>query len=288
MRAGITRVVAAVGDPNPRVTGGGAGRLATAGLDVTMGCLAGEAEALNRTFFTAMARGRPHVTLKTAMSLDGKIAPAEGTSRWITGPAARAVAHRLRAESDAVVVGIGTALADDPALTVRLEPPWPREPYRVVVVSHARLAKDARVIHAGTPARAVIAVGDAAPPDRVTALAAAGATVLPCKSRQGQVDVEDLARRLFELDVQAVLLEGGATLAWAFVEAGLVDRVAVFVAPLLLGGAEAPTPVGGTGRPLALAVRLGHLSAREIGGDWLLEADVLRETAGPSADAGAA
>jgi diaminohydroxyphosphoribosylaminopyrimidine deaminase/5-amino-6-(5-phosphoribosylamino)uracil reductase len=284
LRAGVRRVVAAVRDPNPRVAGGGGQRLAVAGLDVTLGCLATDAEALNRVFFTAMAQRRPHVTLKTAMSLDGKIAAADGTSRWITGESARCVAHRLRAESDAVVVGIGTALTDDPALTVRRDPPWPREPYRVVVDSHARLPANARVIHAGTASRAVVAVGEDAPADRVAALAASGATVVPCKSRGGRVDVEDLARRLFEMDVLAVLLEGGATLAWAFVDAGLVDRAAVFVAPLLLGGAAAPTPVGGTGRSLAGALRLGRLSAREIGGDWLLEADVLRGTDGGSRD----
>jgi diaminohydroxyphosphoribosylaminopyrimidine deaminase/5-amino-6-(5-phosphoribosylamino)uracil reductase len=213
------------------------------------------------------------------MTLDGKIAAADGSSRWITGAAARCAAHRLRAESDAVMVGIGTALADDPALTVRLDPPWPREPFRVVVDSRARLPVHARLLRAGTPARAVVAVGEAAPADRVAALEAGGATVVRCESRQGRVDVQDLARRLFAMQIQSVLLEGGAALAWAFVETGLVDRAAVFVAPLLLGGSSAPTPVGGPGRPLAGALRLGRLSARAIGDDWLLEADVIHPAA---------
>jgi diaminohydroxyphosphoribosylaminopyrimidine deaminase/5-amino-6-(5-phosphoribosylamino)uracil reductase len=277
LAAGIRRVVAAVADPNPRVRGAGAERLRAAGVEVALGCREVEARALNRAFFTAAALGRPHVTLKAAMTLDGKIAAADGTSRWITGQAARERAHRLRAESDAVVVGIGTALADDPALSVRLDPPWPREPYRVVVDSRARLPAGARLVAAGTPARAVVAVGEEAPADRIAALAARGVTVLPCKSRDGRVDPADLLRRLGALEVRAVLVEGGGALAWSLVAAGLVDRVAFFVAPALVGGAAAPTPVDGPGLPLDRALRLAHLAATPVGPDVLLEADVLRE-----------
>src|SRR5262249_58594684 len=137
-------------------------------------------EAQNRTWLTAIRERRPHVTLKVAATLDGKIADVHGASKWITGEAARLRAHRLRAESDAIVVGITTALRDDPALTVRLDTPWPREPYRVVLDTHARLSPEARVIHAGTPARAFLAVGLSAAPARVAALEAAGATVVRC------------------------------------------------------------------------------------------------------------
>ena len=274
---GITRVVAAVADPNPRVEGGGAGALRAAGIAVRMGCLAEEARRQNRVFFGAVARGRPHVTLKCAMTLDGKIAAADGSSRWITGEAARRQAHRMRSEADAVAVGIGTALADDPSLDVRLPEPWPREPYRVVVDSGARLPVTARVLAAGRPERALVAVADTAPADRVATIVARGASVLTCRARQGRVDLEDLCRQLFGLEVMGLLVEGGSVLAAAFLEAGLVDRVAFFIAPKLLGGAAAPTAIAGPGRPLHAAARLAAVEVRPMGDDWLVEADVRRD-----------
>ncbi len=277
VRAGVRRVVAATGDPNPRVKGGGAAALAAAGVEVSMGCLEREARELNHVFFTAVERQRPHVTLKWAMTLDGKIAAFDGKSRWITGEAARRETHRLRSRSDAIVTGIGTVLADDPALTVRLEQPWPREPYRVVVDSRARLPLHATLLETGRPARVVVAVGEDAPAPRVAALESSGVTVLQCKSREGRVDVADLCARLFALDVTAVLLEAGRALTGAFVQAGLVDRVAVFIAPKLLGGAAAPSPVGGPGLALADALRLTDLTTRPLGDDWLMEANVTHD-----------
>jgi diaminohydroxyphosphoribosylaminopyrimidine deaminase/5-amino-6-(5-phosphoribosylamino)uracil reductase len=279
LRSGIRRIVAAMVDPNPRVRGGGAVRLREAGLDVHVGCLADEARALNRIFLVAMERLRPHVTLKCAMTLDGKIAAFDRSARWITGEEARSEAHRLRSENDAVIVGIGTVLADDPALNVRLDPPWPREPLRVVVDSRARLPVSSRLIDAGSTARAVVAVADDAPADNVARLEARGVTVLACKSRDGRVDVHDLCARLFALDVTGSLLEGGSALNWAFIEAGLVDRVAMFVAPLLIGGDRAPTAVGGHGVLLPDGLRLQQLSARPVGSDWLLEGNVVRSAA---------
>ena len=276
LRAGVRRVVAATRDPNPRVRGGGAAALTAAGIEVDLGCLERDARELNHAFFTAVGQQRPHVTAKWAMTLDGKIAAHDGRSRWITGEAARREAHRLRSESDAIVTGIGTVLADDPALTIRLEPPWPREPYRVVVDSRARLPLDAALLRTGTAARVLVAVGEDAPAPRVAALASGGASVLQCKSRDGRVDVADVCARLFALDVIAVLLEAGGELTGAFVQAGLVDRVAVFVAPKLVGGITAPTPMGGPGLSLGDAVRLDGLTARPLGDDWLLEGRVAR------------
>ena len=277
VRAGVRRVVAATADPNPRVRGGGAAALAAAGVDVAMGCLEREARDLNHVFFTAVERQRPHVTLKWAMTLDGKIAAFDGKSRWITGEPARREAHRLRSRSDAIVTGIGTVLADDPALTVRLDQPWPREPYRVVVDGRARLPLDATLLRTGSRTRVVVAVGEDAPAPRVAALESSGVTVLQCKSREGRVDVADVCARLFALDMTAVLLEAGGQLTGAFVQAGLVDRVAVFIAPKLLGGADAPGPVGGSGLALTHALRLTDLTTRALGDDWLLEGTVTHE-----------
>jgi diaminohydroxyphosphoribosylaminopyrimidine deaminase / 5-amino-6-(5-phosphoribosylamino)uracil reductase len=277
VRAGVARVVVALADPNPLVAGGGIDVLRTAGIAVELGVLAAEAERQNRPWLTAMRQRRPHVTLKAAASLDGKLADVRGTSKWITGDAARQHAHRLRAESDAVVIGVTTALRDDPALTVRLPQPWPREPYRVVLDTGARLGAGARLIHAGTPSRAIVAVGDDAPPARVTALEAAGARVLRCPTREGRVDPAAVLQRLFELEVRAVLVEGGGETHGAFVEAGAVDRVALFLAPLLLGGRDATGIVGGAGRDLKAALRLGPPTVTPVGDDLLVEADVLRD-----------
>lgn len=281
LASGVVRVVAAAADPNPYVAGGGAAALRAAGVAVETGLLADEATAQNRVFMTAMRARRPHVTLKAGMTADGKIADVHGTSRWITGEAARAEVHRQRSEADAIVVGVTTVLRDDPALTVRLGKPWPREPYRVVLDTTARTPVSAEVIVGAAPARTIVAIGDAAPASRVAALESAGATVLRCPTRDGRVALDAVLSALFEHEVRAVLVEGGGEVHAAFLEAGLVDRVTLFVAPLLLGGRAAPTVVGGAGRELKSAVRLGPMTTRLVGSDLLIEADIARDDSVP-------
>jgi diaminohydroxyphosphoribosylaminopyrimidine deaminase/5-amino-6-(5-phosphoribosylamino)uracil reductase len=276
IEAGVARVVASVSDPNPLVSGRGFAELRAAGIEVVVGAGAADAERQNRVFLTAMRERRPHVTLKAGMTLDGKIADRHGASRWITGDAARQRAHRLRSESDAIVVGIGTVLRDDPELTVRLGQPWPREPLRVVLDTAARTPVDARLIRAGQPSHAVIAVGVDAPDGRVRDLAASGATVVSCGTRDGHVDLGALLAELFAREVRAVLVEGGGEVHGAFLDAGLVDRVAMFAAPLLIGGRSATPVVAGAGRELKSAVRLGGFTVTPLGDDLLVEADVVR------------
>jgi len=275
--AGVRRAVVALQDPNPIVAGRGLELLRRAGIDVTVGVREAEAAGQNRAFLTAMRQGRPHVTMKAAMTLDGKIADIHGESRWITGEAARQEAHRLRSEADVIVVGIRTVLRDDPQLTVRLEPPWPREPLRVVLDTTARTPPAARLIGAGTAARALIAVGETAPPDRLRRLADAGVTLVRLPVRVGRVGLPELLADLHARELRAVLVEGGAEVHGAFLEAGMIDRVAVFLAPRLMGGREATPMIAGVGLALKHALRLGPLSIRPVGEDVLIEADVYRE-----------
>jgi diaminohydroxyphosphoribosylaminopyrimidine deaminase/5-amino-6-(5-phosphoribosylamino)uracil reductase len=241
---------------------------------VRVGVGEAEARSLNRAFFCAMTRGRPHVTLKTAMTLDGKIAAFDGASRWITGEEARLEGHRLRFRADAILVGIGTVLRDDPRLTVRLADAPPKEPLRVVVDSRLRTPPDAGVMTSGDPSRTVVACIGPAPSAEAAALTAQGARILELPGDGTRVDLRALLGALAKLDVLDVLVEGGAELGGSFVEAGLVDRIAFFVAPRLLGGRTAPGPVGGLGRNLKDALGLSALTWRRLGDDLFIEADV--------------
>jgi len=274
LESGLSRVVVAVLDPNPKVNGRGVQALREAGVSVTVGVLGEEARALNRVFFTYMLRARPFVTMKAAMTLDGKIAAWDRSSRWISGEESRQVAHRMRAEADAIVVGIGTVLEDDPELTVRTGRDWPKEPYRIIVDSHLRLPLDARLFSAGTRSRILVATTDLASQDRVDALQGREVPVLACPARDGRVDLVALTKRLAEMDITTLLLEGGSSLNAAFLEASLVDRVVFFVAPKIVGGARALGPVGGDGRSLKEAFRVANLSVRSVGDDLLVEGDI--------------
>jgi diaminohydroxyphosphoribosylaminopyrimidine deaminase/5-amino-6-(5-phosphoribosylamino)uracil reductase len=276
VRDGVARVVTAMRDPSPEVDGRGLARLRAAGVPVSVGVREAQARGLNRAFVCAVTQGRPHVTLKAAMTLDGKIAAADGASRWITGDLARLEAHRLRFAADAVLVGVGTVLADDPQLTVRHAGLPPKEPLRVVVDSRLRTPAAARVLRSGDPRRAVVACVAPAPAGPAAVLRAQGNRVIELPSDGGRVDLRLLLGALRALDVIAVLAEGGAEIGGALAEAGLVDRVAFFVAPRLLGGREAPGPLGGRGRPLKEALSLTDVVTRRLGEDLLVEAEVGR------------
>src|SRR5262245_55017995 len=274
--SGIRRVIAALDDPDPRVSGQGFTLLRQSGVEVAVGVLEREAACQNRAFLTSVRLGRPHVTLKAAMTLDGKIADRDGVSQWITSPTARQEAHRLRSEVDAILVGVGTVLADDPALTVRREQPWPREPYRVVLDSAARTSPGARIVAGPTPERTIVMVAEDALPERMRALRETGAQVVHARSRQGRLDLGEVLAELHRREVRAILVEGGAEMHGAFLSAGLVDRVAVFVAPLLIGGRQSLSAITGSGLALGKAVRLVDLAVRPVGPDLLLEGDVDR------------
>jgi diaminohydroxyphosphoribosylaminopyrimidine deaminase/5-amino-6-(5-phosphoribosylamino)uracil reductase len=278
VEAGVARVVVAATDPNLGEGAPGLTRLREAGIAIETGPLEDGSRRLNRAFESHVRTGRPFVLLKAAASLDGKTAAADGSSKWITGAAARADVQRLRAWADAIVVGSGTVLADDPALTVR-DPAWTHvtPPLRVVVDARGRVPADRAVFDGSAPT--VVATTPAAPRASVAAWDAAGAEVLEFDpDPDGGVELPALLDALGKRDVQGLLLEGGATLAGGFARQDLLDALTLYVAPLLVGGADAPGVLGGAGLvPIGAARRLRFTSIEPIGDDVRMEADVHRD-----------
>jgi len=270
--SGIARVVAAVGDPNPRVRGRGLRALARAGIGVTTGVLAEEAGAVSAWFRHFVVRRRPYVILKLAASLDGRIALATGESRWITGPAARRWVHRLRNRVDAVMVGSETVLADDPALTCRVR--GGRDPLRIVIDGRLRTPVAARVVRQRSAAATLVATTPAASARRRRALDEAGVEVIVVPAIGGKVDLAALLRILAARSVVSLLVEGGGDLAAAMVRARLVDRLAVVTAPVLLGGDGRPMLGALDLRRLAGAPRLARSAVVRLGPDVLHEGPV--------------
>lgn len=244
IKAGIKRVVVPIEDPNPKVSGRGFEHLRTAGLEVSVGLLAREAEKLNEKYFHFTRTGRPFVHLKLAASLDGKIATRTGDSRWITGAESRARAHELRHESDAILIGAGTALADDPLLTDRSGKKRTRPLIRVLLDEKLDASADSKLVKSVKESPVLIFAGDADPSKR-DALESAGVEVIrdPANGRELLAILTTLGQR----SLQSLLVEGGANVAGNFLDAGLVDKVTFFVAPMIIGGREAPTAVGGKG-----------------------------------------
>ncbi|HWD07864.1 MAG TPA: bifunctional diaminohydroxyphosphoribosylaminopyrimidine deaminase/5-amino-6-(5-phosphoribosylamino)uracil reductase RibD [Actinomycetota bacterium] len=268
LASGIARVVAAMTDPDPRVGGRGSAALTAAGVEVEVGVGRSGAEALSEAYLVHRREGRPFVTCKAAISADGGTAAVDRSSQWITGPAARRDAHRLRAASEAVCVGVGTVLADNPTLTprgVRAR----RLPLRVVVESTARTPPGANVINGQAPT--LIAVTHAAAAADLKALIAAGAEVLELPAERGRVALPGLLRALAERGVMSLLVEGGAHLAGSFAAQGLVDRYLLYVAPLFLGGDGLRVFEGWPIATIGEAPRLTLRAVRRIGEDLRVE-----------------
>ena len=275
VQAGVSRVVVAMTDPNPKVAGKGLAILREAGISVTVGVLEKEARELNEGFLKWITTGLPFVALKTAMSLDGKIATAGGESQWITNEASRLETHRLRDVYDGILIGINTALQDNPSLTTRLGDAPVKNPVRIVADSRARLPLDAKLLTDGA-APTVVAVTAQAPEERVTRLRQAGAEIIVAGSGD-RVDMVSLMEQLGGMKITSLLAEGGGSVNFALLQAGLVDRVYAFVAPKLLGGRSALTPVEGEGfEHLKDAVELENIHVRQLGEDVLVTGRVKR------------
>ncbi|MBF0152856.1 MAG: bifunctional diaminohydroxyphosphoribosylaminopyrimidine deaminase/5-amino-6-(5-phosphoribosylamino)uracil reductase RibD [Magnetococcales bacterium] len=273
--AGVQRVVTAMQDPNPLVAGRGLQRLREAGIEVVLGVEKAAATRLNAPFLTWMTQKRPMITIKGAVSLDGKIATRTGKSQWITGKDARLMVQRLRDRHDVVMVGSGTVLADNPLLTCRL--PRGRNPVRLVLDSTLRVSTDAALFSVSPPAPLWIATTPRADPLRMQELGTLpGVEILTCRANQeGRVDLHDLMGILAQKGILSILSEAGGILTHALLEARLADRLALFMAPLLIGGREAPGFLDRLGIDrLTAAPGLEHMQVQQVGKDLLLTGDL--------------
>lgn len=272
-------MVIAMNDPNPFVRGRGATALRRAGLSVTVGVARGEAEELNKAYSHWIKTKRPYVTLKAGMTLDGKIATAAGESRWITGGLSRREVHRLRSEVDAVLVGIGTVLADDPSLTARVGPhlnkPASKQPLRIIVDSALRIPMKARILSRQERAKTVVATTDSASVSRKRALLRRGIEVVTLPKLQGKVSLSALMRELGRRGVTSLLVEGGGEINAAMLKAKLAQHVRLYVAPAFLGGVNAKGVIGGKSPArLTSALKLHNVTTRSVGIDLVVEGDL--------------
>jgi diaminohydroxyphosphoribosylaminopyrimidine deaminase/5-amino-6-(5-phosphoribosylamino)uracil reductase len=274
VEAGIGRVVVASDDPSEHASGRGLGVLRDEGIEVEVagGDLASQARLLNQPFRKHARTGRPWVLFKSAMTLDGKVATAGGDSKWISSELSRELAHHWRAEADAVAVGIGTALADDPRLTARFDN-VPRQPRRVVFDSLARLSPDSQLVRDARRLPLTVVVSRAAPRAATDTLEAHGAEVLVSPGENETARVRSALAQLGDAAITSILLEGGPHIAGAFLDAGEIDEMRLFLAPIVLGGRTARSVVEGEGaEAIAGAVHALTLDATRVGQDVLIRA----------------
>jgi diaminohydroxyphosphoribosylaminopyrimidine deaminase / 5-amino-6-(5-phosphoribosylamino)uracil reductase len=280
LRFGVSRVVAAMRDPNPLNRGRGIRHLQRRGVRAQVGLLEAQARALNPAFITRMEKERPFVTVKVAQSLDGKIATSTGDSRWISGSVSRNWVAKLRRESDAVLVGIRTLLQDDPRLTVRVKKSSRqlkgkvKQPVRVILDSQLRTPPSARLFSSKSPVW--IATLNSAPRSREKPLRASGAEVFRLPAARGRVSLKALLKRLSQREISRLLIEGGGEVIDSAFQAGAVDQVAWVVAPKIIGGSQAPGSVGGVGfSDLRRVIRVEQLRVKRLGSDILMIGKIL-------------
>ncbi len=268
----VARVFAAHVDPNPKVGGKGIRELEKAGVQVNVGLCEPEARRLNEVFIKYIRTNQPFVILKSAMSLDGKIATASGESQWISSEASRLEGHEIRNSVDAVLVGVNTVINDNPSLTTRLPERVGKDPARIVVDSECRTPSTAKVFNPDSEANTIIATTKRASEERIARLEAAGAKVLVVEEVENRVCLSSLMHALGYQGITSVLIEGGAEVNASALKAGIVDKMVFFVAPKLIGGADAPGPIGGEGiQRLAEAHVLRDVNVESIDGDILVE-----------------
>ncbi|SHJ61191.1 bifunctional diaminohydroxyphosphoribosylaminopyrimidine deaminase/5-amino-6-(5-phosphoribosylamino)uracil reductase RibD [Parasporobacterium paucivorans] len=270
------RVVAAMEDPNPKVAGKGMEKLRAAGIQTETGVLKREAMKLNEVFLKFITTRTPFVHLKTAMSADGKIATSTGESRWISCEESRLETHSLRGIYAGIMAGVQTVIADDPELTCRKENCT--NPLRIIVDSTLRIPLESKVLKNQDEAPTVIATTHRADEEKMKALSAMGIQLLMIPERNGRVNLRVLMETLGTHGVDSVLLEGGSTLNYSALEEGIVDKASIYIAPIIIGGAGAPSPVGGEGiHKLDMAYRLKDITCGSIGSDFKIEGYIDKE-----------
>lgn len=271
----IKRVVIGCLDPNPLVSGKSIEILKNNGIEVTIGILEEECKKINEVFIKYVYTKIPYVIMKSAMTLDGKIATYSGESKWITGEEARAEVHKLRNEFSSIMVGIGTILGDNPELTCRIG--HGRNPIRIVVDSCLRIPLDSKVINIKDNSFTIVATTDKADKDKIKLLKDKGVKVMIIPMLNEKVDLRSLMIKLGELNIDGVLLEGGSTLNYSALEQGIVDKVQFYIAPKIIGGSMAKTPVGGNGiSSIMNAIMLKNLSVSNFGNDILVQGYIQR------------
>jgi diaminohydroxyphosphoribosylaminopyrimidine deaminase / 5-amino-6-(5-phosphoribosylamino)uracil reductase len=265
----ISRVVVGMLDPNPKVQGRGIQKLMDAGIDVTVGVLENEAKKLNEIFIKYITLKLPYVILKTAMTLDGKIASHTGNSKWITSEKSRLYVHKVRNRVSAIMVGINTLLLDDPSLDVRLKNG--QNPKKIIVDSFGNIPLDAKVF-SGAPSNVILATTELIDSQKESLLKEKGVTLIKTRSLDGRVNLLEALVNLAQLEIDSVLLEGGGALNASFLEQKLVDKILFFIAPKILGGKTAVTPVEGIGIPnVADALLVKDIKTKTFGSDLLIE-----------------
>lgn len=270
--AEVDSVVIAMLDPNPRVSGKGVEEMKENGIDVHVGLLESEAKKLNEAYIKHVQTGIPFVILKTAMSLDGKIATKSYDSKWISNEESRRKVHEIRDSVDAICVGIGTVLKDNPRLTTRLPDREGKDAARVVLDSKARIPLDAKILHLNSPASTIIATTEKASEKKVKQLKSVGAEIIVTPSYENHVDFSVLMKELGKRGVLSVLVEGGGEVNASALKSGIVDKLMFFIAPKLVGGRTAPGPIGGEGvDEIRDAITPCNLEISKIGDDFLIE-----------------
>jgi len=277
IEAKIARVVIAMKDPNPWVSGKGIDRLKDNGIEVIVGVFEKEAQELNRIFIRYIQTKLPFVVMKSAMSLDGKIATATGHSQWISCTESRQYVHALRNELMGIMVGVNTVITDDPELTTRMDGVKGRNPIRIVVDSKGRIPLSAKMLKDGSLNPVIIATTSGFPEEKRLSLEQSGHKVLTLPERYGHVDLQKLMHELGELGIDSILLEGGGTLNESALKNGIVDEIQFIIAPLLLGGRDAISPVEGAGfNTVDEGIRLDQMTTHQMGKDILMTARVIK------------
>jgi len=278
--SGIRKVVAGISDPNPLVNGKGLKILAGAGIEIRSAIGSAAVTKMNEAFLKYIVTGLPFCLLKTAMTLDGKIATVENASRWISGEDSRKYVHELRQENSAVMVGINTVLYDDPILNTRRIHKKNKDPLKIIVDTTGRIPLESKVLQMN-PQLTILATSDKIDPAKKRDLERMGAQVLICPLKEGKVDLGYLMFSLGRMGIDSVMLEGGSSIAFSALMEGIVDKVISFIAPKIIGGAAAPSPVGGTGLPqMDEAIAVDNWNYKKLGSDILIEGYIRKKQIG--------